>query len=109
MTRHMFSLKLQWPFTPEDTFPRAIVDWSKPPIFDEELFEVSSLAINKTLVNVSSSLVDFTGVDHFLEKHVNARCVLLKVLGNDLPKCYYFSTSYGKMRLTIILHYNIRG
>ena len=60
-------------------------------------------------MNVSSSLIDFIGVDHFLEKHVNARGVLLKILGNDLPKGYHFSTSYEKIRLTIILHYNIRG
>ena len=91
----IFSLELQWPFTQDDTFPQAMVDWSQPPIFDEELFEASSLAIRKTPVNVSS-LIDFSGVDHFLEKHVNVRGVLLKILGNDLPKGDYFSASYEK-------------
>lgn len=29
-----FSLELQWPFTPEKTFPHIVVDGNKPPIFD---------------------------------------------------------------------------
>jgi len=29
----------------------------------------------------SLSLIDFIGVNHFLEKHVNARGALLKILG----------------------------